>query len=80
MSFENSAASANKSKNEQSDFVVQVSGTAGAASRLGKKPEVSSPIEITSKLAGDRSGDVVSFDNAQKHGVLTVASIKPASK
>ena len=45
---------------------------------MAKKHEIASPIEIMSKLVGERSGDVVSFNNAQQHGVLTVASIKPA--
>lgn len=51
--------------------------------RLGQ-----APIEITSKLNGDTSGDgLVSFDNAQNNvtggagnnqGVMTIATIKPA--
>ena len=67
--------------------MVQLSGNTGAPGGPGGKgvaggkagSEVS-PIEITSKLNGDRSGDVVSFDNAHKNGVLAVASIKPAQK
>ena len=64
--------------------MVHVSGNTapggpGGKGMVGNKAgsEVS-PIEITSKLNGDRSGDVVSFDNAHKNGVLAVASIKPA--
>lgn len=91
MSFE---MSTNKSKTEekhhvasQGGFVVQLSGNTGAPGGPGGKGVVGgkagsevSPIEITSKLNGDRSGDVVSFDNAHKNGVLAVASIKPAQK
>ena len=89
MSFE---MSTNKSKTEekhhvasQGGFVVNVSGNMapGGPGTKGLIPNKAgseqAPIEITSKLNGDRSGDVVSFDNAHKQkGVLAVASIKPA--
>ncbi len=43
-------------------FCVQVSGNTNSG--MGKiKQTDGAPIEITSKLNGDRSGDVVSFDN-----------------
>ena len=105
MSFE--MGSGGKSKTEekgQSGFVVQVSGQTSAASqgmanKLNKQEHHvhhhrvggGAPIEITSKLNGDTSGDgIVSFDNtpnsngvasgANGQGVMTVATIKPTQK
>ena len=58
---------------------MQVSGS--TTSGMGKiKQSEGAPIEITSKLNADRSDDVVSFDNTQTSGVMTVATIKPTQK
>ena len=67
MEFE--VPSDDKLKSDQKDsmlqpggFCVQVSGNTNSG--MGKiKQTDGAPIEITSKLNGDRSGDVVSFDN-----------------
>ena len=81
-------------------FVVQVSGSTtnspgmAAANKLKQQEHHhrhgtngGAPIEITSKLNGDASGDgLVSFDNAANsgvtgnQGVMTVATIKPTQK
>ena len=85
MSFEmpgDKSKSAQKDSNNPSSpggFVVQVSGS--TTSGMGKiKQSEGAPIEITSKLNADRSDDVVSFDNTQTSGVMTVATIKPTQK
>ena len=65
MSFE---MPANKSKTEEKQeptgIVVQVSGSTTSGLNKIKQNEGAPPIEITSKLNGDRSGDgLVSYDN-----------------
>ena len=65
-------------------IVVQVSGSTTTGLNKIKQNEGAPPIEITSKLNGDRSGDgLVSFDNGMsgpQGGVMTVATIKPNQK
>ena len=107
MSFEvpSNGKSKTEEKNQQPGFVVQVSGSSnantGGLNKLNQehhhRQHVSgAPIEITSKLNGDTSGDgLVSFDNnlnnnngsgeqrgvgGNNQGVMTVATIKPTSK